>query len=136
MATGSPVAVALAALNISAHAGICLSADITATPSVTKRRICSLRSPIAVGGLNLDGQTLVQSVLASDQATPAFDERQTAKDRNQHASLRHLLLGVTTGVQDIYSHDVPSEVSREEAAMWLALLGRLHDQIEQLQNVS
>ena len=88
------------------------------------------------GRTDMDGQSLVQAVLADDSPSLAFNDRETPKERNQHASLRHLLLGVTTGVRNIYSHDVRSEVTRAEAALWLVLMGRLRNQIEQLDNVA
>lgn len=84
------------------------------------------------GRSELEGQNLIQAVLSDKDPVLALSELTTAKERNQHASLRHLLLGVTTGVRNVYSHDVRSDVTREEAAMWLTLLARLRDQIEQL----
>lgn len=130
------MAVELAALNISAHAGNLLASGYYRDAIGHEAQDLLTEIADRSGRADLDGQPLVQSVLADDRPTLVFNERRTAKERNQHASLRHLLLGVTTGVRNIYSHDVRSEVSREEAAMWLALMERLRDQIEQLQNVS
>ena len=136
MATGSPVVFELAELNLSDHAGSLFASGYHR--DAIRHEAQDLLTEIAdrSGRTDLDGQSLVQSVLADDSPVLAFNERRTAKERNQHASLRHLLLGVTAGVRNIYSHDVRSEVSREEAAIWLALRGRLRDQIERLQNVS
>lgn len=84
------------------------------------------------GRSDLEGQNLIQSVLNDKTPILASSELSTAKERNQHAALRHLLLGVTTGVRNVFSHDVRTEVAYEEAAMWLILMAGLRDRIEQL----
>ncbi len=84
------------------------------------------------GRPELEGQNLIQAVLSDKSPGLALSDLSTAKERNQHASLRHLLLGVTTGVRNVYSHDVRSEVPREEAAKWLILMASLRERIEQL----
>jgi uncharacterized protein (TIGR02391 family) len=87
------------------------------------------------GRSELDGQSLVQSVLADDGPQLALTDLSTAKERNEHSSLRYLMLGVTAGVRNTYSHDVRTDVPREEAALWLILMGRLREQIERLDRV-
>ncbi len=46
--------------------------------------------------------------------------------------LRFLLLGVTAGVRNIYTYDFRAAVTKEDAALWLGLMGKLRAQIEQL----
>lgn len=84
------------------------------------------------GRPELEGQNLIQAVLSDKSPVLALSDLSTAKQRNQHAALRHLLLGVTTGIRNVYSHDVRTEVTYDEAAMWLSMMARLRDQIEQL----
>ncbi len=84
------------------------------------------------GRSELEGQNLIQAVLNDKAPVLALSELSTGKERNEHAALRHLLLGVTTGVRNVYSHDVRTEVTYDEAAMWLTLMARLRDRIEQL----
>ena len=85
------------------------------------------------GRPDIDGQALIQQVLSDKDPTLALNERRTKTERNRHSSLRHLLLGVTTGIRNFYSHDVRATVSREDAAMWLLLMSRLRSQIESLE---
>ncbi len=84
------------------------------------------------GRLELEGQNLIQAVLSDSDPVLVLSELSTRKERNRHASLRHLLLGVTTGVRNIYSHDVRSEVTHAEAVIWLTLMAGLRDRIEHL----
>ena len=60
----------------------------------------------------------------------AFNDRETRQEQNLHASLRYLMPGVTAGVRNVYTHDVRSEVAKDDAAMWLVLMGQLLTQIE------
>lgn len=136
MATGSQVVFDLDDLNISSHAESLFANGYHR--DAIRHEAQDLLTEIAdrSGRTDMDGQSLVQSVLADDKPALAFNERRTARQRNEHASFRYLLLGITTGVRNIYSHDVRSDVSRDEAAMWLALMGRLRNQVERLDSVS
>ena len=87
------------------------------------------------GRLHLDGQNLVQTVLSDRNPALALNDRETRNEQNQHASLCYLMLAVTTGVRNIYTHDVEAEVSREDAAIWLTLMGRLRGQVSRLEVV-
>lgn len=88
------------------------------------------------GQEDLDGQRLVQAVLADRNPFLAFNDRETRQEQNLHASLRYLMLGVTAGVRNVYTHDVRSEVAKDDAAMWLVLMGQLRTQIERLDVVT
>ena len=88
------------------------------------------------GQEDLDGQRLVQAVLADRNPFLAFNDRETRQEQNLHASLRYLMLGVTAGVRNVYTHDVRSEVAKDDAAMWLVLMGQLRIQIERLDVVT
>ena len=85
---------------------------------------------------DLDGYDLVGWALNDKNPILAFNERSTMRERDEHSALRLLLMGVTRGVRNRYSHDVRAEVTREEAAIWLGLLGRLRGQLEQTYRVS
>lgn len=132
----SDVAFTLAEMSITSHARSLFASGFHR--DAIRHEAQDLLTEIAdrSGRDDLNGQSLVQSVLADDKPSLAFNERQTAKERNEHASLRYLMLGVTTGVRNIYSHDVRSIVPRDEAALWLLLMSRLRQQIERLDNVS
>ena len=88
------------------------------------------------GQEDLDGQRLVQAVLADRNPFLAFNDRETRQEQNLHASLRYLMPGVTSGVRNVYTHDVRSEVAKDDAAMWLVLMGQLRTQIERLDVVT
>ena len=88
------------------------------------------------GQEDLDGQRLVQAVLADRNPFLAFNDRETRQEQNLHASLRYLMLGVMAGVRNVYTHDVRSEVAKDDAAMWLVLMGQLRTQIERLDVVT
>ena len=88
------------------------------------------------GQEDLDGQRLVQAVLADRNPFLAFNDRETRQEQNLHASLRYLMLGVMAGVRSVYTHDVRSEVAKDDAAMWLVLMGQLRTQIERLDVVT
>ena len=88
------------------------------------------------GQEDLDGQRLVQAVLADRNPFLAFNDRETRQEQNLHASLRYLMLGVTAGVRNVYTHDVRSEVAKDDAPMWLVLMGQLRTQIERLDVVT
>ena len=83
----------------------------------------------------LDGQRLIQAVLADRNPSLALNDRENRQEQNLHASLRYLMLGVTAGVRNVYTHDVRGEVVREDAALWLVLMGQLREQIERLEVV-
>jgi uncharacterized protein (TIGR02391 family) len=82
------------------------------------------------GRIDLDGVNLVQAAFADRQPMLEFNARATDREQNDHAALRHLLIGVVRGVRNVYSHDAREVVTREEAAIWLALMGMLRRQVE------
>ena len=135
MTTASEVVFSISTLNITRHAGSLFASGYHR--DAIRHEAQDLLTEIAdrSGRDDLEGQSLVQSVLADNGPSLAFNERRTTRERNEHASFRHLMLGVTTGVRNIYSHDVRSEVSRDDAALWLALMAKLRDQIERLDRV-
>lgn len=77
------------------------------------------------GRKDLDGQDLVQAALADSNPLIRVNDLQTGSDRDEHAATRFLLLGMVRGFRNQYSHDVRIEVGREEAAIWLGVLGSL-----------
>ena len=83
-----------------------------------------------IGRDDIDGQTLIEIALKDDKPILEFNQRSTPKERDEHASLRLLLLGVKRAVRNVYSHDVRTDVSTLEATIWLGLLGRLRGQLE------
>ena len=83
-----------------------------------------------VGRDDIDGQTLIEIALKDDRPILAINERSNPRERDEHAALRLLLLGVTRGVRNVYSHDIREEVTQLDAAIWLGLLGRLRRQVE------
>lgn len=89
-----------------------------------------------IGRDDIDGQNLIEIALRDDRPILQFSERSTPRERDEHASLRFLLLGVIRGVRNVYSHDVRTGVSEVDAALWLGLLGRLRGQLERTYLVS
>lgn len=79
---------------------------------------------------DLDGQSLIEAVFKDHDLILAFDERVTVLERDKHAGFRHLALGMHRAVRNTYTHDVETEVSSEEGALWLSLLGWLNTQLE------
>lgn len=136
MSADSEVAFDLSQLGISGHAEALFAGGFHR--DAIRHEAQDLLNEIRVlsGRRDLDGQNLIQAALSDRNPILAFNERETRSELNQHASLRYLLLGVTTGVRNVYSHDVRTEVLRDEAALRLALMGRLRKQIEQLEIVA
>lgn len=84
-----------------------------------------------VGRDDIDGQTLIELSLKDDRPILAINERSNPRERDEHAALRFLLLGVTRGIRNVYSHHVREEVTERDAAIWLGLLGKLRRQVEE-----
>ena len=87
------------------------------------------------GRVDLDGVNLVQAAFADRQPMLEFNERSTDREQNEHAAVRHLLIGVVRGVRNVYSHEAREDVTREDAAIWLGLMGGLRRQLEQSEKV-
>ena len=79
---------------------------------------------------NLDGQQLVERVFSDQKPILVLNPRSTPLERDLQAGLRHLTLGVARGVRNVLTHDIEHEVSAEEAAIWLGLIGLLHQQLD------
>lgn len=84
---------------------------------------------------DLDGQALVQHALADKSPVLALNTRATPIERDEHAALRHLLLGVTCGVRNVLSHDVEREVPLRDGIVWLGLIGWLHERLDELEQL-
>ena len=85
---------------------------------------------------DLDGPDLVQAALADSNSLIAFSERRTRRERNEHAGIRFLLLGMVRGFRNPYSHDVRIEVTRAVAVIWLGVLGKFRRQLEHARSFS
>ncbi len=81
------------------------------------------------GRIDIDGVNLVQAAYADKQPLLEINARSTDREQNEHAALRHLLVGIVRGVRNIYSHDTSEIVTREDAAIWLGLMGKLRVQL-------
>ncbi len=81
------------------------------------------------GEVDLDGVRLIHVAFPDKQPLLEFNERGTDREQNDHAAFRHLMIGVVRGVRNVYSHNVGEEVTREDAAIWLGLMGKLRAQL-------
>lgn len=79
---------------------------------------------------NIDGQKLVERVFSEQNPILVLNPRSTPLERDLQAGLRHLTMGVTRGVRNVLTHDTEHEVSAEEGAIWLGLIGLLHRQLD------
>ena len=84
---------------------------------------------------DLDGQVLVQHALADKSPVLALNTRATPIERDEHAGLRYLVLGVTRGVRNVLTHDVEREVSLHDSIVWLGLIGWLHERLDELEQL-
>lgn len=75
---------------------------------------------------DLDGQPLISAALSEKAPILSVNERQTKQEQNEHAGFLHLALAVVRGARNIYTHDVVTEVPREQAVFWLAVLNQLN----------
>lgn len=87
------------------------------------------------GRHELDGQDLVQAALADKDPIVAFNELRSRRDRDEHAAVRLLLLGMVRGFRNVYSHNVSIDVSTQDGVVWLGVLGQLRRQIERAEQV-
>lgn len=83
----------------------------------------------------LDGQVLVQHALADKSPVLALNTRATPIERDEHAGLRYLVLGVTRGVRNVLTHDIEREVSLRDSIVWLGLIGWLHERLDELEQL-
>ncbi len=62
-----------------------------------------------------------------------LNDRSTPLERDEQAGLRFLMLGVTRGIRgirNVLTHDTERAVSVQDGAVWLGLIGFLHDQLD------
>ena len=84
---------------------------------------------------DLDGQALVERALADRSPALALNSRATQIERDEHAGLRHLILGVTRGVRNVVTHEIEREVSLRDSIIWLGLIGWLHERLDELEQL-
>ena len=80
---------------------------------------------------DLYGQPLIARVL--NERTPALSitPRSTRTERDRHAAAFFLALAIVRGARNVYTHDVLTPVEPNEAAMWLAALQHMNEQLDQ-----
>ena len=83
----------------------------------------------------LDGQALVQRAFAEQAPILVLNQRTTAIERNEQAGLRYLTLGVTCALRNVLTHDVERDVSAQDGAIWLGLIGWLHQQLDSTERI-
>ena len=79
---------------------------------------------------NIDGQALVERAFSEQDPILILNPRSTALERDVQAGFRHLTIGVTRGVRNVLMHDIEGEVSEADGAIWLGLIGLLHQQLD------
>ena len=83
----------------------------------------------------LDGQALVQRAFAERSPVLVLNQRATAVERDEQAGLRYLTLGVTCAIRNVLTHDVERDVSAQDGAIWLGLIGWLHQQLDSTERI-
>ena len=83
----------------------------------------------------LDGQALVQRAFAEQAPILVLNQRTTAIERNEQAGLRYLTLGVTCALRNVLTHDIERDVSAQDGAIWLGLIGGLHQQLDSTERI-
>ena len=83
----------------------------------------------------LDGQALVQRAFAEQAPILALNQRATAVERDEQAGLRYLTLGVTCAIRNVLTHDIERDVSAQDGAIWLGLIGWLHQQLDSTERI-
>lgn len=80
---------------------------------------------------DLYSQPLIARVL--NERTPALSitPRSTRTERDRHAAAFFLALAIVRGARNVYTHDVLTPVEPKEAAMWLAALQHMNEQLDQ-----
>ena len=84
----------------------------------------------------LDGQPLIERAFSEKAPILVLNDLSTRLERNEQAGLRYLLLGVARGVRNVLTHDIEREVSAQECAVWLGLIGWLHQQLDLVEYVA
>ena len=80
---------------------------------------------------DLYGQPLIARVL--NERTPALSitPGSTRTERDRHAAAFFLALAIVRGARNVYTHDVLTPIDPKEAAMWLAALQHMNEQLNQ-----
>ena len=83
----------------------------------------------------LDGQALVQRAFAEQAPILVLNQRATAVERDEQAGLRYLTLGVTCAIRNVLTHDIERDVSAQDGAIWLGLIGWLHQRLDNTERI-
>ena len=85
---------------------------------------------------DLYGQSLIARALNEKNPVLAVTPRSTRMEQDLHASVFFLALTVVRGARNVYTHDVVTPVEPNEAAMWLAALQHLNEQLDQVDHIA